>query len=178
MKPLTSSTVFIHRRLLTATSHSSQPPSRRSPSCSTEPIPSSIQLPGCHPFRRRHSAAALITPEESRQDAASRQAEAAGLRRSARTPCMRKPTSLAAEYMGAGSSDAGQAEAARRVKVAAQNTAIVIYCGCCPWSHCPNVHPAYQMLHSLGFTNVKALYIADNFGTDWVDKGYPVAKGE
>jgi hypothetical protein len=22
------------------------------------------------------------------------------------------------------------------------------------------------------------LYIADNFGKDWVDKGYPVAKGE
>jgi hypothetical protein len=29
----------------------------------------------------------------------------------------------------------------------------------------------------MGFTNVKVLYIADNFGKDWVDKGYPVAKG-
>jgi hypothetical protein len=27
----------------------------------------------------------------------------------------------------------------------------------------------------MGFTRVKALYIADNFGTDWVDKGYPAA---
>jgi hypothetical protein len=30
----------------------------------------------------------------------------------------------------------------------------------------------------MGFTNVKVLYIADNFGADWVNKGYPVAKGE
>jgi thiosulfate/3-mercaptopyruvate sulfurtransferase len=54
----------------------------------------------------------------------------------------------------------------------------VLYCGCCPWSHCPNVHTAYQELQALGFTSVKVLYIADDFGTDWVDKGYPTAKGE
>jgi len=40
------------------------------------------------------------------------------------------------------------------------------------------MHPAFQVLHSLGFTNVKAVYIANDFGTDWVQKGYPVAKGE
>jgi len=82
------------------------------------------------------------------------------------------------EYMGAGSSDEGQQKLRTRVKPLPHNTAIVIYCGCCPWSHCPNVHPAYQLLHSLGFTNVKVLYIGDNFGTDWVSKGYPVAKGD
>jgi hypothetical protein len=25
----------------------------------------------------------------------------------------------------------------------------------------------------MGFTQVKVLHIAENFGTDWVDKGYP-----
>ena len=80
--------------------------------------------------------------------------------------------------MGAGSSDAGQQRLRERVKSLPKNTAIVIYCGCCPWGHCPNMRPAYALLHSLGFTNVKALYIADNFGTDWVNKGYPVAKGD
>lgn len=55
---------------------------------------------------------------------------------------------------------------------------IVIYCGCCPWNRCPNIGPAYKQLHDLGFTNVKALYIASNFGDDWVSKGYPVEKGE
>ncbi len=82
------------------------------------------------------------------------------------------------EYMGAGSADSTKEKLRARVKSLPHSTRIVIYCGCCPWSHCPNMHPAYQELHALGFTNVKALYIADNFGTDWVDKGYPVAKGD
>ena len=82
------------------------------------------------------------------------------------------------EYMGAGSSDAGQQKLRERVKSLPKNSAIVIYCGCCPWGHCPNMHPAYQLLHSLGFTNVKAVYIVNDFGTDWVNKGYPVARGE
>lgn len=55
---------------------------------------------------------------------------------------------------------------------------IVIYCGCCPWVRCPNIGPAYKQLRELGFTNVKALYLANNFGDDWVSKGYPVEKGE
>lgn len=83
-----------------------------------------------------------------------------------------------AEYMGAGSTDEGRQKLRERVKSLPKNSAIVIYCGCCPWGHCPNMHPGYQLLHSLGFTNVKALYIADNFGADWVSKGYPVEKGE
>jgi rhodanese-related sulfurtransferase len=83
-----------------------------------------------------------------------------------------------AEYMGAGSSEAGQQQIRDRVKSLPKNSAIVIYCGCCPWGHCPNMHPAYQLLHSMGFTNVKAVYITNDFGTDWVNQGYPVARGE
>ena len=30
----------------------------------------------------------------------------------------------------------------------------------------------------MGFKNVKVLYIAHNFGQDWVEKDYPVTKGE
>jgi thiosulfate/3-mercaptopyruvate sulfurtransferase len=33
-------------------------------------------------------------------------------------------------------------------------------------------------LQAMGFTNVKILYISNNFGSDWVDKGYPTEKGE
>ena len=55
---------------------------------------------------------------------------------------------------------------------------IVIYCGCCPWGRCPNIGPAYKQLRDLGFTNVKALYLANNFGDDLVGKGYPVERGE
>ena len=85
---------------------------------------------------------------------------------------------VGAEYIGPTSGNEGKQKLRGRVQSLPKNSAIVLYCGCCPWGHCPNIHAAYQLLHSLGFTNVKALYIADNFGTDWVNHGYPVAKGE
>jgi thiosulfate/3-mercaptopyruvate sulfurtransferase len=82
-----------------------------------------------------------------------------------------------AEYIGAPSSPQGIQALRTRVKPLPKNTFIVLYCGCCPWSHCPNVRPAYNDLNKLGFSNVKVLFIADNFGADWVDKGYPTIKG-
>jgi len=82
------------------------------------------------------------------------------------------------EYVGPGSDAQGIAALRRRVKPLPHNTFIVLYCGCCPWRHCPNVRPAYNELHKAGFTNVKVLYITDNFGTDWVYKGYPTIKGQ
>ena len=82
------------------------------------------------------------------------------------------------EYLGAGSTTEGIQNLRRRVASMPRNAPIVLYCGCCPWSHCPNVNPAYDALRQLGFTNVKVLFIANNFGIDWVDKGYAVAKGE
>lgn len=82
------------------------------------------------------------------------------------------------EYMGQDNTPEGLQNLRRRVSALPKKKFIVLYCGCCPWSHCPNVNPAYDALEKLGFTNVKVLYIASNFGTDWVDKGYPVAKGE
>jgi len=82
------------------------------------------------------------------------------------------------EYIGPASTEDGLRRLRKRAESLPRNKTIIIYCGCCPWSHCPNVKPADDALHALGFTNVKVLYIANNFGTDWVDKGYPVAKGD
>jgi hypothetical protein len=65
-----------------------------------------------------------------------------------------------------------------RIRDLPRNTFLVLYCGCCPWSRCPNVEPAYRELRRLGFTKAKVLYIADNLGTDWVYKGYPTAKSQ
>jgi rhodanese-related sulfurtransferase len=82
------------------------------------------------------------------------------------------------EYAGAAGTEAGLQQLRKRVDSLPRNKFIVLYCGCCPWNHCPNVKPADDALHAMGFTNVKVLYIADNFGTNWVEKGYPTAKGE
>lgn len=77
-----------------------------------------------------------------------------------------------AEYAGPASRPEGLAKLRQRVAGLPRGRAIVIYCGCCPWSHCPNIAPAWQLLHRMGFTHVKALYLADNFGADWVSQGY------
>lgn len=82
------------------------------------------------------------------------------------------------EYIGQGNTPDGLQRLGNRVGKVPKKTPIVLYCGCCPWSHCPNVNPAYDALVKLGFTNVKVLYMANNFGADWVDKGYPIIKGE
>lgn len=53
---------------------------------------------------------------------------------------------------------------------------IVIYCGCCPFEHCPNIRPAFQLLKEMKFTNQKLLSLQKNIKVDWIDKGYPVSK--
>ncbi len=66
----------------------------------------------------------------------------------------------------------------QRVKFESKKKMLIVYCGCCPWDRCPNVEPAYLALKKLGFTNVKVLHIGNNFGSDWVDRDYPVERGE
>ena len=83
-----------------------------------------------------------------------------------------------AEYIGPGSNPQGSASLRSRVKSLSHDAAIVLYCGCCPWEHCPNVAPAYEQLHKLGFRRVKVLYIPNNFGADWVYKGYPTVRAQ
>jgi len=82
------------------------------------------------------------------------------------------------EYVGPGSQSEGTQQLRGRVAKLAHSQFIVLYCGCCPWSRCPNVGPAYDLLRQMGFTNVKVLYLPNNFGADWASKGYPVASGQ
>lgn len=50
---------------------------------------------------------------------------------------------------------------------------ILIYCGCCPYEHCPDVRPAIALLKSMQFTNYHLLDLPHNIKTDWIAKGYP-----
>ena len=81
------------------------------------------------------------------------------------------------EYAGPGAQDAGLQLLRARVGQLPRNTFIVLYCGCCPWNRCPNVGPAYNALTTMGFTRVKVLYLAVNFGVDWASKGFSVETG-
>ena len=55
-----------------------------------------------------------------------------------------------------------------------KDTAIVIYCGCCPFDKCPNIRPAFKLLNDMKFTNHKLLNLPQNLKVDWIDKGYPL----
>lgn len=61
------------------------------------------------------------------------------------------------------------------VKDLPRDTNLVIYCGCCPFAHCPNVRPAFSLLNEMGFKNHKLLNLRNNIKVDWIDKGYPVS---
>ena len=55
-----------------------------------------------------------------------------------------------------------------------RNREVVIYCGCCPFEHCPNVRPAWSLLTEMHFTHAKLLNLSHNIKIDWIDHGYPV----
>ncbi len=82
------------------------------------------------------------------------------------------------EFVGPAARSDGLSALRDRVQPLKRSTFIVIYCGCCPWSHCPNMGPAYHLLQSMGFTHVKALYLPENFEVDWIDKGYLTERGQ
>ena len=82
-----------------------------------------------------------------------------------------------AVYAGPGSKDEGITALKEAAASIDKGQQVIIYCGCCPWDHCPNVAAAWRTLRDLGFSNLKVLYIPKNFGADWVEKGYPVVKG-
>jgi len=55
---------------------------------------------------------------------------------------------------------------------------VVLYCGCCPWTDCPNVRPAIRAADEMGLKNVRLLYLATHLQHDWIDKGLPISKGD
>ena len=64
----------------------------------------------------------------------------------------------------------------KQLSVLPKQTKIVVYCGCCPYEHCPNVRPAIDVLKEMKFTNYKLLDLPHNIKTDWISKGYPTVK--
>lgn len=80
------------------------------------------------------------------------------------------------QYVGAGSDPAGIDGLLAALKDQPKDRDVVIYCGCCPAVHCPNMKPAWAAVRDAGFTNVHALWIEQNFDADWANHGYPTEK--
>jgi rhodanese-related sulfurtransferase len=83
-----------------------------------------------------------------------------------------------ADFIGPVAQPEGMEKLRARAASLAKDRPVVIYCGCCPWDHCPNIRPAFAELKKMGFTRVRVLYLANSFGVNWAEKGFPVAKGE
>jgi hypothetical protein len=82
-----------------------------------------------------------------------------------------------AVYEGPGFSAEGIDHLKRWAQRLPRSTNLVVYCGCCPLVHCPNLRPAFRALQSMGFTHLRALILPTNFYSDWYAKGYPTEKG-
>ena len=82
-----------------------------------------------------------------------------------------------AVFHGAAQSEPGLADLKKWAEGIPRKTNLVVYCGCCPLDHCPNIRPAFNALRDMGFTNLRVLILPRDFATDWVEKGNPVEKG-
>lgn len=79
-----------------------------------------------------------------------------------------------AVFYGPGQNPNGIADLKNWAGSLPKDTPIVLYCGCCPWSDCPNIRPAFAALKEMGFTNLRVVEIPKDFDHDWISKGYPV----
>jgi thiosulfate/3-mercaptopyruvate sulfurtransferase len=83
-----------------------------------------------------------------------------------------------AQFHGSGGSAEGLKELQAWAASLSRSTNLVIYCGCCPMEHCPNIRPAFTALHDLGFSKVRVLILSTSFEDDWAGKGLPYDKGQ
>ena len=82
-----------------------------------------------------------------------------------------------AQYHGTAGNEEGLKEFTAWAATLPRATNLVIYCGCCPMEHCPNIRPAFKALQDLGFKKIRVLLLPNDFATDWAGKGLPYDKG-
>ena len=80
-----------------------------------------------------------------------------------------------ARNMGAATEKENLENFKKVLKTLPKTTAVVVYCGCCPFNKCPNIRPAITALNQMGFSNARLLNLPVNIKVDWKDKGYPIA---
>jgi thiosulfate/3-mercaptopyruvate sulfurtransferase len=77
-------------------------------------------------------------------------------------------------WVGEAGTDDGLAALQTALMSIPADTEIVAYCGCCPFSHCPNIQPTRQAL--AGRAKDSFLDLPTNLRTDWIEKGFPVER--
>ena len=80
-------------------------------------------------------------------------------------------------FAGPGSKPEGIEALKKAAAAYPKDAEIVVYCGCCPMTKCPNIRPAYRALKEMGFTHIRVLDVPTNMHTDWYTKNYPSEPG-
>lgn len=81
-----------------------------------------------------------------------------------------------AKNMGAASEKENLDKFKKAIAGLPKSSTVVVYCGCCPFSRCPNIRPAFKAMQAAGLKNGFLLNIPTNIKTDWINKGYPLEK--
>jgi hypothetical protein len=81
-----------------------------------------------------------------------------------------------ATHLGAASEKQNVEKLSKVLKGLPKNEMIVVYCGCCPMDKCPNIRPAFKALNDQKFTKAYLLNLTVNLKTEWINKGYPLAR--
>lgn len=80
-------------------------------------------------------------------------------------------------FHGPGSTSQGIADLREYAATLPKNSDVVLYCGCCPLDRCPNLRPAFTAVSTMGFKRLRVLILPTSFAADWIEKGYPTARG-
>jgi thiosulfate/3-mercaptopyruvate sulfurtransferase len=80
-------------------------------------------------------------------------------------------------FAGPGNMPAGIEMLRKAVAELPKDSDVVLYCGCCPMTRCPNIRPSYALLKEMGFTRIRVLSIPTNMAADWYGKDYPSEAG-
>lgn len=83
-----------------------------------------------------------------------------------------------AVFQGPGSTEQGIADLKKYADSLPKNSNVVLYCGCCPLDRCPNLRPAFAALRDHSFKRLRVLILPTSFAADWIEKGYPIEKGQ
>lgn len=81
------------------------------------------------------------------------------------------------KYVGPANEESGLNHLKTELEKIPRDREVVIYCGCCPLTKCPNMRPAFKAVQAMGFKNIKILNLPENLKKDWIEKNYPVEKG-
>jgi hypothetical protein len=83
---------------------------------------------------------------------------------------------VGSRYTGPASKDGAQG-LVRALQGIPRDRKVVLYCGCCPWTDCPNIRPAFSTAQKAGFKHVQVLVLPKSFQQDWIAKGFPIGTG-